>query len=92
MLCVSKAPLDQSHARATERSKRQLKRTLTTDPTSSANFKMNTLESDVEFVKFGTVAGFYNIYPEFIRNCDEKIVETNQGYHYSKTRERSIQS
>jgi hypothetical protein len=43
LLCVSKAPMDKNHARATKSSMHGLKSTLTTKPALSANFNINEL-------------------------------------------------
>jgi hypothetical protein len=51
LLCVSKAPMDKNHVRATKSSIRGLKSTLTTDPALSANFNINELESALKFIR-----------------------------------------
>jgi hypothetical protein len=51
LLCVSKAPMDKNHTRATKTSIHGLNSTLTTDPAPSANFNINELESALKSVK-----------------------------------------
>jgi hypothetical protein len=50
--------MDKNHARAMKSSIRGLKSMLTTNPTLSANFYINELESALKSVKLETAAGF----------------------------------
>jgi hypothetical protein len=72
MCFQSSAPMHKNHARALKSSKRRLKSTLTTDPTFSANFNINELESALKYAKLRTAAGIEGVYLEFIRNSETK--------------------
>jgi hypothetical protein len=68
LLPVSKTQRNREPARTTKMNLRRKKRTLTVNQTLSKNFSLAELETALMSLKPGKVAGFDEIYPEFIKN------------------------